>query len=464
MAFLDLSQVTSTLASLLELNINQHLQPGGPPVTAVATAPHNVGDSAQNQLSLYLYHVSEDPYYRNMPGAGNDPPNVAKAPMGLCLYYILTAHHTSDDLEADPLTQQRLMGLALKTFHDIPVVTDNTEVEGTRLLPDPLRGRQNSIQVIMRQLSPEDAMGFWAGEEQQVTRLSAYYEVRVIFLEPEQPRISPGIVLNLGAYVVQLGAPALSTTESRVPFALPPSYGGGAQIIVARPARAILDDRAVGVPAEHRRFDILGSNLSTGVGRVIVLRHARWTHESAGLTEIEVDPAQNPDWVFTTRSDRIAVEFRSQLDYTDENGTAQVETIWPGVYTVEVRAVLRRDIVLGHPKEIVAASNQVPLLVAPRIAGHLVAAPNLQVNLGNEISLTQLTENFDDVQVSLDGVVYTETATNPPAAPGEWFRMANAVLLNPHAGVNLSPPSPEVHSFRLVINGAETSPYLIELS
>ena len=42
--------------------------------------------------------------------------------------------------------------------------------------------------------------------------------------------------------------------------------------------------------------------------------------------------------------------------------------------------------------------------------------------------------------------------------------MANTVLLNPHAGVSLAPPSPEVHSFRLMTNGAETAPYFIELS
>jgi hypothetical protein len=463
MALLDLSAVTSTLTSLLESNINLHLQPTGPPITAVATAPNNVGESAQNHLSLYLYHVSEDPYYRNAPGAGNDPPNVAKAPMGLCLYYILTAHHTSDSVDLDPLMQQKLLGLALKTFHDVPVITDNTSVNGTVILPQVLRGRQNSIQIIMRQLSPEDAVGFWGGENQQVTRLSAYYEVRVIFLEPEQPRVSPGIVLNLGSYVVQTNSPSLATTESRIPFTLPPSYGGTAQTIVARPARAILDDRAAALtPGEHRRFDLVGSNLSVGVARTIVLRHARWTHATSSLTEIVVDLAQNADWALTAKSDRVGIEFRSALNYVDENGAVQTESIWPGIYTAELRVVLRRENLLGHPKDIVAASNQVAFLIAPRIAGHAIVAPNIQVDLGNEIDLTLLSEAYDDVQVSLDGVVYTETTTNPPANPGEWFRLANAVLLNPHNGVNLAPATAEVHSFRLVINGAETAPYLIE--
>ena len=465
MALLDLSRVTSTLTSLLEANINLHLQSGGPPVTVVPTAPNDVGESAQNLLSLYLYHVSEDPYYRNMPGQGNDPPNIAKAPMGLCLYYILTAHHISSEVESDPLTQQRLMGLALKTFHDIPVVTDNTTVDGVNpVLPEVLRGRQNSIQTIMRQITPEDATAFWTREELQITRLSAYYEVKVIFLEPERPRSTPGIVLNLGAYVIQTGAPSIATTQSRVPFELPPSQGGGAQTIVARPARAILDDRVVGVaPNEHRRFDLVGTNLSIGTARTIVLRHARWTHADTSLKEIAVDLAQNVGWTLIVRSDRIGIEFRSALSYLDELGSAQTETLWPGIYTAELRVVLRQENLLGHPKEIVSVSNQAPFTVAPRIAGHTVLVPNIVVDIGNEIDLTDLNESYDSLQMSLDGVVYTETFSNPPGAPGEWFRMANSVIFRPHVGVELAPANPEVHAFRLVINGAETTPYFIEL-
>ena len=160
--------MTSTLISLLEQNINRLLEPNDSTVTVVPTAPNQVGDSELNRLSLYLYHVSEDPYYRNMPGAGSDPPNVAKAPMGLCLYYILTAHHTSSDVDADALTQQQLLGLALKTFHDIPIVTDNTTIDGMNpVLPDNLRGQQNSIQIIMRQISPRMPRGFGPSTRKQ---------------------------------------------------------------------------------------------------------------------------------------------------------------------------------------------------------------------------------------------------------------------------------------------------------
>ena len=90
-------------------------------------------------------------------------------------------------------------------------------------------------------------------------------------------------------------------------------------------------------------------------------------------------------------------------------------------------------------------------------------SPNILVDIGNEIDLTDLNESYDSLQMSLDGVVYTETFSNPPGAPGEWFRTANSVIFRPHVGVELAPANPEVHAFRLVINGAETTPYFIEL-
>ena len=194
------------LVTLLEANINGHLQEAlGPDVTALPVRPDRIEPGVQNRLSLHLYHVTEDPYYKNAAGEGNDVPNIAKAPMSLCLFYILTAHHNDGQTAVDALRQQEMMGMALKTLHDNPVITDRTTIPqsngpGIQILPANLRNRGNSIQVILRPVSPEDAVGFWATEDQQLTTLSAYYEVRVIFLEPERPRTVPGIVLSLGAF------------------------------------------------------------------------------------------------------------------------------------------------------------------------------------------------------------------------------------------------------------------------
>ena len=67
-------------------------------------------------------------------------------------------------------------------------------------------------------------------------RLSAYYEVRVVMLEPEPPRTMPGLVLNLGTFLLQLGSPHLERSQSQMRFKIPDINGGSIQEIEATPA------------------------------------------------------------------------------------------------------------------------------------------------------------------------------------------------------------------------------------
>ena len=231
-----------------------------------------------NQLSLHLYHVAEDGYYKNAPGPGSDVPNVAKAPMALNLFYILTAHHESDNERQDALTEQKLMGFALKTFHDFPVITDQTQIDGTFIIEplDPeLHGHDNKLHIVMRPVSPEDALAFWNSEETRTARLSAYYEVRVVMLEPEKPKTMPGIVLSLGTFLVQIGTPHLDRSQSLVRFKIPEKNGGTVQQVEATPARVTLDNSAT-PPEAHNRLLLLGTNLTIGKSRSLFLRNGIW--------------------------------------------------------------------------------------------------------------------------------------------------------------------------------------------
>ena len=122
----DLSEVTGALTRLLETNIEQVLNPGLN-VTVVGTPPDQLGSSVTNTISLYLYHVRETAYTQNRPGPGSDIPNIATAPMGLDLFYVLTAHQrrvlvalavngVPIDVLAERLHTTR--GALYKTLHD----------------------------------------------------------------------------------------------------------------------------------------------------------------------------------------------------------------------------------------------------------------------------------------------------------------------------------------------------------
>ena len=88
--------------------------------------------------------------------------------------------------DIDALTQQRLMSFALRTLHDYPVIDDGVAVDAGAgpepVLDAALRAADNSFQIMLRPLTPEDTIAFWSAVDRQTARLSAYYEVRMVLL------------------------------------------------------------------------------------------------------------------------------------------------------------------------------------------------------------------------------------------------------------------------------------------
>jgi len=455
MALLDLSNVTRTMKGLLEQNLARPTM-GGLTVNVTPLPPEKVG-SAQNTLSLHLYHVAEETYYTNRPGPGNDPPNVAKNPLALGLYYILTAHHESTDPDLDPFTQQNLMGLAIKTLHDFPVITDSTVVDGssTPVLHPALVGRDNDLQIIMRPIPPEDATTFWSTEEQRTARLSAYYEVRVVLLEPEKPKTMPGIVYALGTFLVNIGSPSFERSRSGVSFPLPPSTGVlTPQVVETSPARVSAD-----APAPDNRLELLGTNLAIGRSRTLVWKNALWATQ--GFPAVALDPGLNPSWGFVFGSDRIAVDVAADLDL-DATTTL---TVFPGVYSASLRVVKDEEVVLGQLKQILDSSNEASFFVSPRITGHGAPGPDtrIDVTVSPTFDLTHGagTDEELDVQLVVAGRVYQRGFDPSPPSPsdndGRFDVAAHTVTLQPLFSV----ASAGEHPLRLVVNGAESQPFWI---
>lgn len=466
----NLFKVTKALTDLLTQYIHANIDDVVPLI--VTAVPPDKVDPKTNTLSLHLYHVAEDAYYKNALGAGNDVPNVAKAPMALSLFYILTAHHESGaDAHFDAETQQKLMGYALKTFHDVPVITRRTRFNGTPIL-DPEFG-SDPIQIILRRLTPEDALSFWNSEQQVTARLSAYYEVRVVMLEPEPPRTMPGIVLNLGTFVLQLGSPVLEGSQSQVRFKIPDINGGSIQVIEATPAIVTLDTSAT-PPAEHNRLLLLGSNLTKGRSRSLFLKNSIWAELSppdGPVRETVVDPTQNPDWSVDFQTDRVTVTLAPTLRHLKTDGTPVDLPVLPGFYSAFVRSVQDEKVISNELKRIVVSSNEVGFSVSPRIVGN--DPPdlngNIQINLGSEFDPLDVNLADDAIQVVVDGEVYTRpdppNRVDPPVNEKEFFvanNPSNFIRINPHFPVVVTQSI--AHPLQVTVNGASSAPFWIELN
>jgi hypothetical protein len=476
MALRNLYRVTNTLINLLTQNITKNIDMSLNDQLTVTAIPPDKVENPSNMLSLHLYHVAEDPYYKNALGPGSDVPNVAKAPMALSLFYILTAHHELDPI-FDAEAQQKLMGYALKTFHDFPVITDQTRVNGTGILDEDLRGKDNSLQVILRSVSAEDALAFWNSEQTRTARLSAYYEVRVVMLEPEEPKTMPGIVLNLGTFLVQIGAPHLDRSQSLVQFKIPQKNGGTVHQVEATPARVTLDNSASPPepPEAHNRLQLLGTNLTIGRSRSLFLKNGIWAKLAPPDGPVEqtvVDLAENPDWKVEFQTDRVAIKLASTLRHVKPDGTTVDLPILPGFYSAFIRSVKDEKVISNELKQITVSSNEVGFAVAPRIVGHEAPEPDgsITVNVGTEFSLLDVHLPADSIQVIVSGVVYVLHKPDPNTMfkQGQ-FRLesdltagVNRVVIQSHFDVSAT--ELQAHPFRLIVNGAESAPFWIELS
>lgn len=460
MALQDLYKVTNTLMKLLKLNITTNIDPDLAGLDVTDNPPEKV-EATDNTLNIYLYHIAEDPYYKNAAGPGNDVPDVATTPMALCLYYILTAHHETETT-FDAQTQQKLMGYALKTFHDFPVITDRTRINSEDILDSSLHGAGNTLQIILRPVSAEDAIAFWGSEETRTARLSAYYEVRIVMLEPEPPKTMPGIVLNLGTFLVQLGSPHFEYSQNVVSFSLPASTGiAEPQRIEATPARVSSDEGEPEFP--NNRLVLRGANLTIGKSRSLVLKNALWAKQ--GFEMVVIDPTLNPTWKLNFRSDRIEMKIDEKLKV---DAVTEL-VVFPGAYTASLRVVKDEKVILNQPKQITDTSNEVAFFVAPRIKNHtppdsdkritVQIEPTFDLSHGVAVGGNDTNEKLE-IQVVMAGQTYErKDFADEPANKDGRFEVSTHSLTFQAFDV-----LPGDHPFRLIVNGAESAPFWIALS
>jgi hypothetical protein len=275
-------------------------------------------------------------------------------------------------------------------------------------------------------------------------------------LEPEKPQTMPGIVLNLGTFLVQMGAPHLDRSQSLVRFKIPEKNGGTIQQVEATPARLTLDSSA-------SPLLLLGTNLAAGKSRLLFVKNSIWAKlppPGGPVEQTMVDLSQNPGWRVEFQTGRVTVTLAPTLRHVKPDATSVDLPVLPGFYSAFVRTVV-------DEKVISISSNEVGFAVAPRITGHDApdANGNMRITLGSEFDPLDATFPEDAMQVIVAGEVYTRVNADPPANPREFFvtnSPSNVIRLKPHFAVTVA--QPEAHPFRLIVNGAESAPFWIELN
>jgi len=329
-----IAAVTSTLYNLLDKGIRSDTTIG---TCTVTTDPPDSARGARtdNQINLFLYQLAFSAAWRNidMPRQVH-PGETGQPPLGLNLYYLLTAYGAQTELYMG----HRILGQAMSILHDHPLL-GSKEIQDNAIFSD-LYLQVERVRITPQPLSIEDITKLWTSFQTNY-RLSAAYEVSVVLIESQRPARTPLPVLSRGAQ----DEGALAQADLIPPFpaidALVPPNG--------QPAARLGD--AVTIRGHHL----------DGTAVVVRLEHPRL------LAPIDVPP------VAGGTESTVSV----QLPPTNPPPAG-----WPpGIYSV--RLLVSRP---GEPQPRV--TNTLPLALAPRITG---VAPNPAAAVGGTITLTVTT-------------------------------------------------------------------------
>ncbi len=179
LGLVDLSIITDCLVDLLDGYRNDPAD-----FKATGEPPDEIRNGSGCQLSLYLFHVSPNKFQLNSPVTGPwaDPartktrvPRIPYQPLSLDLYYLLTSYVSGPGSYAQ---EQKAMGIALKCFHENPIVKFPLDPSGG--------GDQGEFCLTMEVESADEIGRLWQAITSSL-RLSVIYKASVIFIEPEPP-------------------------------------------------------------------------------------------------------------------------------------------------------------------------------------------------------------------------------------------------------------------------------------
>jgi hypothetical protein len=350
---LAIAAVTATLRNLLQAGLATDPDLNDVTVTMQPLDRARVNGNTANQMNVFLYHVLPSGAWRNsdIPGRVR-PGETAGFPLGLNLYYLLTAFGKENDTTR-PFSHQ-IMGRALSILNDHPFL-GSTEIQNA-LPNNDLWNQVERVRFTLQPFSVEEIAKLWTGFQTQY-RLSVAYEAAVVLIESSRPIVTPLPVLTRGkddSGIVAQGNmlppfPALSQIQ-----------------LPKQQVTAKLGDT----------ITLLGQNLS------------------GDTVSVQFSPARLP----APQPVAVAAGTDSQITVTIPNDPAN----WPaGVYSVQV--IVTTNLVTPPVKpqdQESRTTNALPMAIAPQITSKLPMAVKHPAKI--KLTCSPLVQPSQQVSLLLD--------------------------------------------------------------
>jgi hypothetical protein len=152
--------------------LTANLLPGGATVLPVIGAPIDAlpanAQAGDHFINLFFYRIEASGFY---------PDTRPMDPWFIRLHCLVTAFSTSEDNIPTGEIDLRILGDAIRVFHEAPV-----------LGPFDIAGEQATLQVVMMPISNEELHNIWSTQGDVTYRTSVCYEFALTPIVPSQPR------------------------------------------------------------------------------------------------------------------------------------------------------------------------------------------------------------------------------------------------------------------------------------
>ncbi|MDB9313554.1 DUF4255 domain-containing protein [Spirulina sp. CS-785/01] len=313
---LAIAAVTATLQNLLFLGLRDELGSGN-----ITTLPPDKARSNQDnqQVNLFLYHAQPNPAWLNRPkmtqvkqGMTDEPP------LGLDLFYLISAYGKNDD----EIAGHQLLGRIMSLLHDHKILTPTEIAAATQnSLPESnLHEQLDGLSISPQSLSFEDISKIWQALQAQY-RTSAAYQVSVVVLDSSIP--------------VKVALPVLPQTNENTP--------NGSRTF-----------SSIGVPALNK-IQLPHGQRSAQFGDILTLQGSFLNNPHLSVRLLH--PVLEDSLLLSPLDQPTEEELQVQLPTPDE--TPEIASQWvAGFYTLSV---------VTPQAEYVRTSEEFPLAIAPQI-------------------------------------------------------------------------------------------------
>lgn len=216
-----IAAVTATIKYLLQEWLVHDIDSTA--VSVTPTRPDTSTSSTTPTLSLFLYHVSPNPFTRNadLPTRRADGSMASRPSLALDLHYLLTAY--GGETSWHP---QIILGSALRALHSFPVLT--RDLVSTAITAEigttsghPLESADLARQVELVRLSPlslnlEELTKLWSVMLQTPYAISAAWQASVVFIDATSVPSPPLPVRTVQLFALPKPLIQLDTVESSV--------------------------------------------------------------------------------------------------------------------------------------------------------------------------------------------------------------------------------------------------------